>query len=255
MRVKVSDYIIQLLEKHGVDTSFCITGGAAAHLLESLRTSNINVIHNYHEQASAMSAEGYARITKKPALVLITNGPGSTNAINGVLGAWQDSIPMIVISGQVPTNQTLAAEPRKIRQLGVQEADVISMVTHCTKYAIQLRDASTIKCEVEKAIDIAVSGRPGPVWLDVPIDIQNAQIEEFYLDSEKTVFECSEEDVAQFKKLLESAKKPLVIVGNGVRLSDSYQDLQNFPRYSRQVLLDPCLRRYSWDLVCSNLAG
>jgi acetolactate synthase-1/2/3 large subunit len=229
MRVKVSDYIIQLLEKHGVDTSFCITGGAAAHLLESLRTSNINVIHNYHEQASAMSAEGYARITKKPALVLITNGPGSTNAINGVLGAWQDSIPMIVISGQVPTNQTLAAEPRKIRQLGLQEADVISMVTYCTKYAIQLRDVSTIKYEIEKAIDIAVSGRPGPVWLDVPIDIQSTMIDT------DTQLEYVKENIAQQYNItdvlldaIRNAKKPLVVAGNGIHIAsveNEFKDL------------------------------
>ena len=145
MRIKVSDFIIGLLEQNGVDTAFCITGGAAAHLIESLRTSNMKVFHNYNEQACAMSADGYARIAKKPALVMVTNGPGSSNAITGVLGAWQDSVPMIVISGQVPRHQTLSAEVRPLRQLGLQEADVISMVEHCTNHAVQLTQTNNIK--------------------------------------------------------------------------------------------------------------
>lgn len=106
--MKVSDYIIQFFECQGVEQVFCVSGGAAAHLLESTRSSSMNTIFNYHEQACAMCADGYARIAKKPAIVLVTNGPGSTNTITGVLGAWQDGIPMIVLSGQVPRNQTLA---------------------------------------------------------------------------------------------------------------------------------------------------
>ena len=164
MRIKVSDFIIKLLEQKGVDTAFCITGGAAAHLMESLRTSNIKTYHNYNEQACAMSADGYARIAKKPALVLVTNGPGSSNAITGVLGAWQDSVPMIVLSGQVPRHQTMSAEPGVVRQLGLQEADIVSMVKHCTNYATQLTLTQTIRHEVDKAWHIATTGRMGPVW-------------------------------------------------------------------------------------------
>jgi acetolactate synthase I/II/III large subunit len=126
MKIKVSDYIFQFLESKNIDTAFSVSGGAAAHLLESIRKSNIKYIPNYHEQASAMSAEGYTRITNKPALVLVTNGPGSSNTLTGVVGAYQDSIPMFIISGQVPTSQTIYI--LNLRQLGVQELRIIPIV-------------------------------------------------------------------------------------------------------------------------------
>ena len=126
--IKVSDYIIQFLEEKGVDTAFCVSGGAAAHLMDSLRSSGIKVIHNYHEQACAMAADAYSRITNKPALVLVTNGPGSSNTITGVLGAYQDSTPMFVFSGQLPTHQTMHTQLANLRQLGLQEADIISFM-------------------------------------------------------------------------------------------------------------------------------
>jgi acetolactate synthase I/II/III large subunit len=177
MKIKTSDYLIHLLEDLGVEVVFCIAGGAAAHLMESLRNSKFRIIHNYNEQACAMAAEGYARIAKKPALVMVTNGPGSSNTLTGVLGAWQDGIPMFIISGQVPRHQTMHAEPLPLRQLGLQEADVITMAKSCTNYAIQIHDANTIEQEVYKAWDLAVNGRMGPVWLDIPIDVQSEMIE------------------------------------------------------------------------------
>jgi acetolactate synthase-1/2/3 large subunit len=231
MRIKVSDYIIKLLEEKSVDTAFCITGGAAAHLMDSLRTSKIETYHNYNEQACAMSADGYARIAKKPALVLVTNGPGSSNAITGVLGAWQDSIPMFVLSGQVPRNQTLAAESLPLRQLGLQEADVISMVKHCTNYAVQLTDANTIKLEVDKAWNMATTGRMGPVWLEVPIDLQaevietNEQVEPISEFVDIVVGTTLHPD---YLTAVETAKKPLIIVGNGVHLANAEQQFLEF---------------------------
>lgn len=221
MLIKVSDYIIGLLEQKGVDTAFCITGGAAAHLMESLRASSIKTYHNYNEQACAMSADGYARIAKKPAMVLVTNGPGSSNAITGVLGAWQDSIPMIVLSGQVPRHQTLAAEPNPLRQLGLQEADIISMVTHCTNYAHQLTLIQTIKHEVDKAWHLATSGRMGPVWLDIPIDLQSEMIDP---DEQMDYFSTpatTNIPMAAIVAEITAAKKPLIIAGNGIHLANA----------------------------------
>ena len=222
MQIKVSDFIIKLLEQKGVDTAFCITGGAAAHLMESLRTSNIKTYHNYNEQACAMSADGYARIAKKPALVLVTNGPGSSNAITGVLGAWQDSVPMIVLSGQVPRHQTMSAEPGVIRQLGLQEADIVSMVKHCTNYATQLTLTQTIRHEVDKAWHIATTGRMGPVWLDIPIDIQSEIIEtddqlEFFAPAAVTVLP----DLSVLEAEISAAQKPLIVAGNGIHLANA----------------------------------
>lgn len=224
MLIKVSDYIISLLEQKGVDTAFCITGGAAAHLMESLRTSNIKTYHNYNEQACAMSADGYARIAKKPAMVLVTNGPGSSNAITGVLGAWQDSVPMIVLSGQVPRHQTLAAEPNPLRQLGLQEADIISMVKHCTNYAHQLTLVQTIKHEVDKAWHLATTGRMGPVWLDIPIDLQSEMIDpteqlDYFSQPTKSTIPLPE-IIAEISQ----ARKPLIIAGNGIHLANAECD-------------------------------
>jgi acetolactate synthase I/II/III large subunit len=174
MRIKVSDYIFQFLESKNIDTAFSVSGGAAAHLLESIRKSNIKYIPNYHEQASAMSAEGYTRITNKPALVLVTNGPGSSNTLTGVIGAYQDSIPMFIISGQVPTSQTSTSE---IRQLGVQELRIIPIVKNFTNYATQVKDPKQIKYILELAWEACMEDRRGPVWLDIPLDVQNAYVE------------------------------------------------------------------------------
>jgi acetolactate synthase I/II/III large subunit len=223
MKIKVSDYIIQLLQEKGLDTAFCITGGAAAHLIESLRVSNMKVYHNYNEQACAMSADGYARIARKPALVMVTNGPGSSNILTGVLGAWQDSVPMFILSGQVPRHQTLGAELRPLRQLGLQEADVISMAKHCTNYATQLSLTETIKYEVNKAWNLATTGRMGPVWLDVPIDIQAEMIEVDdqvdYLASELTI--KNKKPIADIITAIQQSKKPLIVAGNGIHLANA----------------------------------
>lgn len=177
--IKASDYIFNFLLSKGIDTIFSVSGGAAAHLLNSVRDKPFKFVCNYHEQACAMSSEGYARLANKPACVLVTNGPGSSNTITGVLGAYQDSIPMIVISGQVPANQSLTSLPEEIqlRQLGVQECNIIEMVKPITKYAIQVTDPDTLQYHLETAYELATTGRQGPVWLDIPLNVQNSKIE------------------------------------------------------------------------------
>jgi acetolactate synthase-1/2/3 large subunit len=219
--IKVSDYIIKFFEEKGVDTAFCITGGAAAHLLESTRTSNLDVVHNYNEQACAMAADAYARVAKKPAMVLVTNGPGSSNILTGVLGAWQDSLPMIIVTGQVPRHQTMSAERLKLRQLGLQEADIMSMAEHCTNYAVQLHDVNNIKYELGLAWHLATTGRMGPVWLDVPIDVQAELIDpDTQLSYTPDIVTVNKIDDAIFAAI-EKAQRPLIIAGNGIHLANA----------------------------------
>lgn len=226
--IKVSDFIIEFLQQKGIDTAFCVSGGAAAHLMDSLRASGIKVIHNYHEQACAMAADAYARITNKPALVLVTNGPGSSNAITGVLGAFQDSIPMFVLSGQVPTHQTMHSQSVDLRQLGLQEADIISMVRHCTNYSTQVVNYTFIQTIMEEAWSAATSYRKGPVWIDVPIDVQAEKIE---LD-EFELFEIEppnfKEDIDTIFFRIKQSKKPLIIAGNGIHLSGKEKQFLEF---------------------------
>jgi acetolactate synthase-1/2/3 large subunit len=211
--IKVSDYIFDFLKSKGIDTIFSVSGGAAAHLLNSVAERDFNYVCNYHEQACAMSAEGYARISNKPACVLVTNGPGSTNTLTGVVGAYQDSIPMIIISGQVPVDQSLGnLKDIKLRQLGVQECDIISMVKSITKYAVQITNPNNIVSCLEKAYDEATTGRKGPVWLDIPLDVQNAKIDpkEYFVDDIIDVI---------FK-----SKRPVIVTGNGIHLSNSEKE-------------------------------
>jgi acetolactate synthase I/II/III large subunit len=224
--IKASDYIIKFLELNGIDTAFSVSGGAAAHLMDSVVSSNIKTYHNYHEQACAMAADAYARIANKPALVLVTNGPGSSNTITGVLGAWQDSVPMIILSGQVPTHQTLNSQSVKLRQLGLQEANIVSMVEHCTKYAVQVNNISDIPSILEEAWTMSTSGRMGPVWIDVPIDIQAEPLDESLLRRlDKSVSEKDfNNDITCVVELIGKASKPLFIAGNGIHLSQCEED-------------------------------
>jgi acetolactate synthase-1/2/3 large subunit len=211
--IKVSDYIFDFLQSKGTDTIFSVSGGAAAHLLNSVKEKNFKYICNYHEQACAMAAEGYARIANKPACVLVTNGPGSTNTLTGVVGAYQDSIPMIIISGQVPVDQSLGSlKDITLRQLGVQECDIISMVKPITKYAIQITNPNNIVSCLEKAYQEATTGRKGPVWLDIPLDVQNAKIDpkEYFVD-----------DIIN---IILKSKRPIIVTGNGIHLSNSEKE-------------------------------
>lgn len=221
LKIKFSDYIFKYLAKKGLDTAFTVSGGAAAHLLDSLGKSRFKYICNNHEQASAMSAESYARIANKPALVLVTNGPGSTNTLTGVVGAFQDSIPMIIISGQVPSSQSMTSYPDlELRQIGVQECNIINIVSSVTKFATKITDIDTACSTLNKAYNLAICGRKGPVWLDIPIDIQNKMVDDRYYYDEIS----NNENFIDFKQIeekLDQSKKPLIITGNGIHLSQT----------------------------------
>lgn len=228
--IKVSDYIANYLANWGIKHVFMLTGGGAMHLNDSFgKHKDLQVIFNHHEQASAMAAESYARLTNKLALLNVTTGPGGLNALNGVFGAWTDSIPMLIISGQVKYETTVRHTGLPLRQFGDQEFDIVKAVNTMTKYAEMVTDPKTIKYHLEKALYFATRGRPGPVWLDVPMNVQSAMIDETELVSyDYPVSETQDPpaiDTAVIQQVLskiKEAKRPVILVGSGVRLSGAY---------------------------------
>ena len=232
--MKVSDLVFEFIASKGIDTVFTVSGGGSMHLVDSLgKNKHIQYVCNHHEQACAMAAEGYARISNKPGCILVTTGPGGTNTITGVLCAYQDSIPMIVLSGQVPTNQL--SNKTGCRQIGQQEVNIIECVKSLTKYAITINDKSTILFHLQKAYDMAISGRPGPVWLDIPLDIQSADVDVTTLKQFKakpyTSYKLKNWWYRnKLQRLLNTSKKPIVVIGNGIRSSHSVDKLMSFLR-------------------------
>ena len=178
MKQRVSDYIADFLVNNGITDVFTVTGGGAMYLNDSFgHHSGLCCTYNHHEQASAMAAEAYARIDNRIAAVCVTTGPGATNAITGVVGGWMDSIPMLVFSGQARYATTIHASGLKLRTRGIQEFDIIGSVSNMTKYCELVDDPMRIRFVLEKALFYAVEGRPGPCWLDIPLDMQGAVVE------------------------------------------------------------------------------
>jgi len=176
-KIKVSDYVIRFLERLGVEYVFLISGGGCIHLVDSVgKAKKIRYICNHHEQACAIAAEGYARISGRVGACIVTTGPGGTNAVTGVMGSWLDSVPVLIISGQI-RRETIGAG-KKLRQLGDQEINIVDIVKPITKYAVIVRDAYDIRYYLEKALYLATTGRQGPVWIDIPLDIQGSYIDE-----------------------------------------------------------------------------
>jgi acetolactate synthase I/II/III large subunit len=228
--MRLSDYVIQFVkEQCKVDTIFTVSGGGCIFLVDSLsKIDGIDYVCNHHEQACAIAAEGYARKTNNLGVCLVTSGPGGTNALTGVLGAWLDSTPMLILSGQVNREMTTNYTGLPLRQLGDQEFDITKTVSNMTKYAVQVNSASLIKYHLEKAYYLAKNGRPGPVWLDIPLDIQKTDIDPDKLEGYKPIQSTAKvksEDIDIIKNQLTLSKKPLIIVGNGVRLSNSIPEL------------------------------
>jgi acetolactate synthase-1/2/3 large subunit len=227
--IKVSDFIFKyLVERYNVRHCFLVTGGGAMHLNDSIgRTKGLTYICNHHEQASAMAGEGYYRASGQLAVTCVTTGPGGTNAITGVLGQWLDSIPALYISGQVKQQTRIEACPHlPLRQLGDQETDIKAMVKPITKYCTTITDVNDVKYEIDKAIAIALDGRPGPVWLDVPLDIQGAMADETGFRefnpaelADPIDHPAVEAQLEQLFALIKQARAPLIYVGNGVRLA------------------------------------
>lgn len=219
--IKVSDYIAKRLkEVYGVEYFFMVSGGGAMHLNDSLGRY-IPYIANHHEQACAIAAEGYARINQRLAVVNVTTGPGGLNCLNGVFGQWTDSIPVLYISGQVKYSTTIdSCSEILLRQLGDQEVDIISIVKPLTKYSKMVKDPNEIKYHLDRAIYEATTNRFGPVWLDIPMNVQAMMIDENdlieFIPPEKPNYNLK---ISEVIEKLNSAKRPLIIAGHGIRLS------------------------------------
>jgi len=227
--MKVSDLVINFLESKNISHVFTVSGGGCIHLIDSLgKSDKLKYICTHHEQAAAMAAEGYSRLKEDVGAAIVTTGPGGTNALTGVLGCWLDSVPTIFISGQVSLSQM--ATNTGCRQVGDQEHDIISTVKSMTKYAVLITNKNDILYELEKAYTLAVSGRPGPVWIDIPLDIQGSTIDRKNLKiykSKKFNQKINQTEITKFLNLISSSKKPLFVVGNGIRLSKSYELFNN----------------------------
>lgn len=229
--MRLSDYVIQFLrDQYKVDTIFTVSGGGCIFLIDSLgSTEGVNYIATHHEQAASIAAEGYARMNNKLGACLVTSGPGCTNAMTGTLCSWLDSVPVIVISGQVNKEMTTNYTKLPLRQLGDQEFNIIECVKSMTKYAIQVNDPLDIRYHLEKACKSATTGRPGPVWLDIPLNVQSAIIDPANLigyTEEESEYKPQKEKINTIIEMWNLAKKPLLIVGNGVRLSGGIDELK-----------------------------
>ena len=231
-KMRVADYIVSKIHEMGVNRIFTITGGGAMFLNDAvLRHPDMQAICGHHEQASAMSAVGYAKYSGKMGVVMPTTGCGCTNTITGLLDGWQDNVPMMFVSGQINSYQTMDNYDTPLRQIGVQEADVIAIVKSITKYAVLVKDPKTIRYHVERAIHEAFSGRPGPVWLDIPLDVQSAMIDPNELEGYKIPDTSTKVTLNDFQQLLEhqsTSKRPVILAGNGIRLSGAKEEFISF---------------------------
>jgi len=244
--IKVSDYIIKFLVERGVRDIFLVSGGGIMHLVDSVgKNTEIKYYCNYHEQACAHSAEAFSRVTGKLGACLVTTGPGGVNALSGVASAWVDSLPMLVISGQV--RRDLIADYTKVRQRGPQEGNVLEMARPVTKYAVTLLDPQKVCFELEKLFYLAFDGRPGPVWLDVPLDVQGTEVEEMELESfpipQKAMASVSLSEQAEaFLEFAAKSQRPLFLAGNGIHIA------------AAEPLLKELLEKMPFPIVLPNCA-
>jgi acetolactate synthase I/II/III large subunit len=258
--MKLSDYVISYVADHGVRHIFMLTGGGTMHLNDSIsREKRIRYICNHHEQACAMAAEGYARVTGKLGVINVTSGPGGINALNGVYGAWTDSIPMLILSGQVKRETCMAFQDVPgLRQLGDQEADIISMVTGITKYAVCVGEPESIRYHLEKALYLAQTGRPGPCWLDIPIDVQGSMVDESALvgydpfeDAAKNAAPTQAELATVCDRIIariNESPRPVIMAGTGIRCSGA---LDIFEKVISRLRV-PVTTAWAHDIIASD---
>ena len=228
--MKLSDYIMKFIAEAGVRHVFMLSGGGAMHLVDSVgKNKEITYICNLHEQACAIAADAYSQYTNNMGVALVTTGPGGTNTLTGVAGAWLDSTPMLIISGQVKRPDMVGESG--VRQMGFQEIDIISIVRPITKYAVTVLEPSSIRYHLEKAVHLARHGRPVPVWIDVPLDVQAAMIDENNLKgfdpteiTPNKIDESIAEKVRCALELLSKAERPVILAGNGIRLANARDD-------------------------------
>jgi len=228
-KIRVVDYVTNFLEKKGIEFAFEVTGGGAMFLNDAVAKSNLTPIFFHHEQACAMAAVGYTKANNKIPVVIPTTGCGSTNTITGLLDAWQDSHTVIFISGQVNKKDTTYLKNVPLRKLGVQEANIVEIVTSITKYATMIENANDIAYELEKAYYFCTTGRPGPVWIDIPLDIQSTLIDENELHHFTPPLETKNtQSIEVLKKYLIESKRPIIIAGNGITLSNTKEEFKKF---------------------------
>ena len=235
MKQRLADYVADFLVAHGVTDCFSVVGGGAMHLNDALgHKKGLKVTYNHHEQACAIAAEAYARLDNRIAAVCVTTGPGGTNALTGVVGGWLDSIPMFIISGQVRYDTTaryaLQYTETPLRAMGDQEYDIVKSVEHMTKYAVMIEDPKQIRYALEKAWHLATTGRPGPVWIDIPVNYQGGYIETDELagydpqEDDANLPPAVDEDTIQTViGKIKNAKRPVFHAGYGIRLSGGYE--------------------------------
>lgn len=236
MKIRLADYVADFLVEHGVTDCFSVVGGGAMHLNDALgHRDDLHVTYNHHEQACAMAAEAYARLNNKIAAVCVTTGPGGTNTLTGVVGGWLDSIPMFIISGQVRYDTTARygmkfTDGFPLRSMGDQEYDIVKSVEPMTKFAIMIEKPDQIRYTLEKAWHLATTGRPGPVWVDIPVNFQGQDIDVNDLDGYDSTIDDSKLPPSVEKNVIEAvihkirnAKRPVLYAGYGIRLSGGYE--------------------------------
>lgn len=236
MKKRVADIVVETLIENGVTNAFSVVGGGSMHLNNAfaLKKDALKTTYNHHEQASAMAAEAYARLTGGIAAVCVCGGPGAMNTLNGVQSAWVDSIPMIVISGHPRYNTTVPYSGLDVRCIGVQEVDIIPIVTPITKYAKMVTDPLSIRREVQYALDLAMDGRRGPVWLSIPLDVQGAEVEEDGLYGNREFVsafpEVTQGQIEDLASAMQASKRPCILSGSGIRTSNAVKEYRTFLR-------------------------
>ena len=228
----IADYVLEFVAAQGVRAVFLVPGGGSMYLVDALgRRPDIEFVPTHHEQAAAIAAEAYARTTGGLGCALVSTGPAGTNALTGVAGSWIESVPLLMISGQVKRSDLMGNSG--VRQMGVQEVDIVSIVKPITKYAVTVCDPLDIRYELEKAVYLATSGRKGPVWVDIPLDVQASRIVD---DNALRKFEAPTKpsnpslstDVSEIIGLLNSSERPIVLAGHGVRISGAVEEFRLF---------------------------
>lgn len=240
MRIRLADYVADFLVAHGIKDCFMVTGGGAMHLNDALgHKEGLHCTYNHHEQACAIAAEAYARVNNQIAALCVTTGPGGTNAITGVVGGWLDSVPMLVISGQVRYDTTARymsayTDGLPLRAVGDQEYDITKSVQEMCKYAVMLENPEDIRYVLEKAYHLAMTGRRGPSWIDIPVNFQGCYIETENLcgynpeeDNQAMPNPVSAETVREILNKIKQAKRPVLYAGNGIRLSEGYEQFRS----------------------------
>ena len=258
MTMRVADYIAQRLAEAGARSVFLLSGGGGMHLFDAIgRNAQLRYCCNHHEQASAIAAEAYARRSGTLGVCCATSGPGATNLLTGLVGAWQDSAPMVCLTGQSKVSQTIrGSQIEGLRQFGTFEVDIVSIVRPVTKYAVFLNDPSSVRYHLEKAIYLATHGRPGPVLLDVPLDIQGARIDpqtlRGYNDAAPPLPSCSAAEMDALTAAIRSAERPLILAGHGLHAAGA---VEQFRRVALRLGIPVVTTQLAKDLLPYDAPG